>query len=135
MEILEVYEDLCSVYVVMEYLPHGTLLDYLLQDEKPLTKKDQKSIMRSLLSGLLYFHSRSLVHRDITLTNLLLTRDPLTNELGVKICDFTLISKVKSHFVNQRCGTPGYIAPEVFEGKRYEPICDVFSAGVIYYIL
>lgn len=55
------------------------------------------------------------------------------------IADFGLAQSTKEDFMFVRCGTPGYVAPEVVNLKdtkaKYEPICDLFSVGVIFHIL
>ena len=73
------------------------------------------------------------MHRDIKPENLLL-KDEMSFDL--KLADFGLseiIGKKENLFT--RCGTPGYVAPEVLEDKKYDCKCDIFSAGVILYIL
>lgn len=73
------------------------------------------------------------MHRDIKPENLIL-KDEMSFDL--KLADFglsELINKKENLFT--RCGTPGYVAPEVLEDKKYDTKCDIFSAGVILYIL
>lgn len=73
------------------------------------------------------------MHRDIKPENLLL-KDELSFDL--KLADFGLSEIMgKKENLFTRCGTPGYVAPEVLEDKKYNYKCDVFSAGVILYIL
>ena len=93
---------------------------------------------------MLYLHDRNICHRDLKPENILLaTADP---DAELKIADFGL-SKVASSLpedflMTTRCGTPGYIAPEVLaqevtdgELRRYGTSCDMWSVGVIVYIL
>lgn len=73
-----------------------------------------------------------MLHRDIKLDNILLT------SLGdVKICDFGVSKLVaKNEMMFEQCGTPAYIAPEVFENKGYEGYAsDIWSAGVVLYAM
>lgn len=86
-----------------------------------------------MLSCLNYCHSRSIVHRDIKPENILLESNKDFNQ--IKIIDFG-ISVVKEHekMIEESIGTPYYIAPEVWK-KSYDEKCDVWSCGVILYIL
>lgn len=84
------------------------------------------------MEGLKYCHSKNILHRDIKLDNIL-----LTSEGDVKICDFGVSKLVKpGEIMTEQCGTPAYIAPEVFENKGYEGYCsDIWSAGVVLYAM
>ena len=78
-------------------------------------------------------HSKGVLHRDIKLDNIL-----LTSEGDVKICDFGVSKLVqnKNHTQTEQCGTPAYIAPEVFRGKGYKGFqSDIWSAGVVLYAM
>lgn len=71
-----------------------------------------KHLFKQIVEGLRYCHSRSILHRDIKLDNIL-----LTSEGDIKICDFGVSKLVKQgETLKEQCGTPAYIAPEVFEG-------------------
>ncbi len=73
-----------------------------------------------------------MLHRDIKLDNIL-----LTSQGDVKICDFGVSKLVeKNEVMKEQCGTPAYIAPEVFENKGYEGYSsDVWSAGVVLFAM
>ena len=81
----------------------------------------------------MYVNSKRVLHRDIKLDNIL-----LTSEGDVKICDFGVSKLVqsKNQLQHEQCGTPAYIAPEVFKGKGYRGFqSDVWSAGVVLYAM
>ena len=85
------------------------------------------------MEGLKYIHSKNIVHRDIKLDNILID---LSNT--IKICDFGVSREIlPGDIMHEHCGTPAYIAPEIFKNNGYEGFgCDVWSAGVsLYYML
>lgn len=94
--------------------------------------------MKGLLSAIKHMNDHDIMHRDLKPENILFR---VNNDFSsVSIADFglgTIISLEKYLFV--RCGTPGYVAPEVVNIKdlnvTYGPICDVYSLGVIFHIM
>lgn len=92
--------------------------------------------MKSLLNGLLYIHSKGIMHRDLTLENVMLSKINSYNQL--RIIDFGLAAMTnEENALFKICGTPGFIAPEILrrKSKTYSEKCDIFSAGVIFYYL
>ena len=92
--------------------------------------------MFGLLSGMKQMHSQRIMHRDLKPENIMLrsngSMSPVIVDLG--LATFSDIEK----YLFFRCGTPGYVAPEIIElneSKHIEPECDIFSAGVIFHIL
>jgi calcium-dependent protein kinase len=90
--------------------------------------------MRHLLEALEYLHQNGIIHRDLKPENLILASKE--NDYEMKIADFGLASFIqRGEFLYLRCGSPGYVAPELLEDKGYYSKADVFSAGVILYVL
>jgi len=77
------------------------------------------------------------MHRDLKPENIVFTNN--NSSYDIKIIDFGLASLINEEkYLYQRCGTPGFVAPEIIklkDGKRYNEKCDIFSVGVIFYIL
>ena len=130
-QILDSFETDTHIFIVMEYIC-GDLLGFIRKRGK-LSETVSKIIFKQLIEGLRYIHSKKIVHRDIKLDNILID---LTNT--IKICDFGVSRKIsKDEIMHEHCGTPAYIAPEIFENNGYTGFqCDIWSAGVtLYYIL
>ena len=130
-QILDSFETDTHIFIVMEYIC-GDLLGFIRKRGK-LSETVSKIIFKQLIEGLKYIHHRKIVHRDIKLDNILID---LTNT--IKICDFGVSRKISGDEVmHEHCGTPAYIAPEIFENQGYSGfLCDIWSAGVtLYYIL
>ena len=131
-QILDNFETNTHIFIVMEYVC-GDLLGFIRKRSK-LSEAVSKIIFKQLIEGLKYIHKKHFVHRDIKLDNILID---LTNT--IKICDFGVSKHFddKNEIMFDHCGTPAYIAPEIFEHTGYKgPACDIWSAGVtLYYML
>lgn len=132
-KLYEVHESESYIYLVLELLRGGELFERIVK-KGIYTEKDAAVLMKKLLSALDYMHSKGMMHRDIKPENLILK--DMDNNYDVKIADFGLATVVsQNEYLFRRCGTPGYVAPEILADERYDQKVDVFSAGVILYIL
>ncbi len=122
----ESFESVKHILIVMELCSGGDLLNYVRKRRK-LKEDMAKFVFKRLVEGLQHCHSRSVLHRDIKLDNVLLNAD---GEL--KICDFGVSKMVKKgERMFEQCGTPAYIAPEILRDRGYEGFeVDIWSAGV-----
>lgn len=81
-------------------------------------------------------HAQSIMHRDLKPENILLRKQ---GDFDCVIADFGLAQNANEDYMFVRCGTPGYVAPEVVNLKdlkaKYGSICDLFSVGVIFHML
>ena len=97
--------------------------------------------MKCLLEGLEYLASLNIMHRDLKPENMILKYNTDLDENILKIVDLGLSCYCNvDEYIFKRCGTPGYVAPEIIESSskkhiKYTPKVDVFSAGVIFYVL
>jgi calcium-dependent protein kinase len=121
----------------MELCKGGELFDRIIKRNEqgnPFTEKEAATIFKQLMSAVSYCHSNKIVHRDLKPENLLLLDE--NDDTRIKIIDFgtSLIFKKKNSSMFDRVGTAYYISPEVIDGY-YDEKCDVWSAGIILYVL
>jgi len=130
--LLEVFEDKTKVFLVMELVTGGELFDRIVE-KGSYSEKDAADLIKQVLSAVAYMHGEGVVHRDLKPENLLYySPDP---ESKIMISDFGLSKMEESGVMATACGTPGYVAPEVLAQKPYGKAVDVWSIGVISYIL
>jgi serine/threonine protein kinase len=133
-QIYEVFQNQKYFFFVMEYASGGDLLQ-LMKKKSRLSEKTARGIFVQLVRGLQFIHSKKILHRDIKLDNILLTDSE--GDIKAKICDFG-VSRLMNDgdVVNEQCGTPAYIAPEIIRKKGYSGFkADVWSLGVLLYAM
>jgi len=130
----EAFETDERMYLFLELMTGGELFDRIV-DQGHFTEEQAKDVSYKLLSALDFMHKQGVAHRDLKPENMLMTDKSATAE--VKITDFGLSKffDAQTTMMKTPCGTPGYIAPEVLHMKGYDKQCDVWSLGVIVYIL
>ena len=135
LKLCELYEDTLRYYVVSELLTGGELFDYVIKLGH-LSESTAAKIMQQIFSAVTYCHQNGIVHRDLKPENLLLESPPQEGkEIIIKIIDFGTSSLFNpTTHLHKKIGTPYYIAPEVLN-MDYTEKCDVWSCGVILYIL
>mmetsp|Transcript_26982 Transcript_26982/g.20185 ORF Transcript_26982/g.20185 Transcript_26982/m.20185 type:complete len:117 (-) Transcript_26982:994-1344(-) len=106
-----------------------------LKQKKKFALSEVTSIMSQLLLTLDFMANNHIVHRDIKPENILLgSKDP--NTFDIRLGDLGLAAELpQEKYLKQRCGTPGYIAPEMLLAKAYNEKVDIFSAGVVMFNL
>jgi len=133
-ELKEVFDCRDTYYMVMEKMTGGELFDRIVEKEK-YTEGEARDEVKAVTGALLYCHDLGIVHRDLKPENLLYSSKDESESI-LKIADFGLAKLTKSDYAMQTaCGTPGYVAPEILEGKAYASEVDIWSMGVITYIL
>lgn len=130
----ETFEDSRFVYLVLELCTGGELFDRIIADGK-FTERGAAVCIQQMLRAINYMHMNYIMHRDLKPENWLLASDKKTEEMELKLIDFGLSKRFESgEFASTKAGTPYYVAPEVLEG-RYAEQSDVWSIGVIMFIL
>ncbi|CAF3791948.1 unnamed protein product [Rotaria sordida] len=127
-ELLNCFCDDKYVYLILELCSNGDLEHYL-QEKKTLSEHETRNITKQVVDGLVYLHSHGILHRDIKLSNLL-----LTETYDVKIADFGLAKKLpltREQTNETMCGTPNYISPEIASRNPHSFATDVWSLGIL----
>jgi len=132
-QLLEIYDNKSHLHLVMQLVSGGELFDRIVE-KGSYTEKDASHLIRQILDAVSYLHSKGIVHRDLKPENLLYHSSDENSK--IMISDFGL-SKVEmeGQMMKTACGTPGYVAPEVLKLKPYGKEVDIWSIGVIAYIL
>jgi len=122
-----------SVCITMEVADGGELFDRIIERDH-YSERDARIIMKKLLGALEFMHGLGIVHRDLKPENMIF--ESKSENAEVKITDFGLALNVYARdcFASNVVGTSGYYAPEVLS-LSYGPSCDIWSMGVILYIL
>ncbi|KAJ1455125.1 kinase-like domain-containing protein [Pelagophyceae sp. CCMP2097] len=133
---LEDFENGSVLLIVMERAMGGELFEQLVAHGR-LSEAVASHLVGEIASGLEHCHAHGVIHRDLKPENLLLAAaDDLRS--GVKIADFglaSLVSHGETHAAKTFVGTPGYLAPEIRQLRKYDAKVDVWALGVIVYIM
>lgn len=128
------YETENSFYIAME--KYDCTLEAVLRRPGAVPRRAVLSLLQQMLRGAAYLHARGIAHRDLKIENVMVRRAAGGEE--AVLIDLGLAEEfARETYFSERCGTPGYIAPEVFgEVRSAAPEkCDVFALGVIFHIL
>ena len=133
-KLYDIYENENYIYIIMEYCSGGDLLSYFEHYEYELKETKVCEIIHKLSMAIYYLHSYGIVHRDLKPENILMT--DLTPEADIRLLDFGL-SKIVGN--EEKCtepyGTLSFVAPEVLQGKPYDKSVDLWSIGIITFLL
>ncbi len=125
------FKDNKNAYFILDYQPNKTLNELI--EKRQLSEIEIKHYCLELLLAIEYLHERNIIHRDIKLSNVL-----LSERMEVRLCDFGLAIENGIEGQKNKCGTPNYIAPELLDhknGYNYSFEIDIWAFGVIIYTL
>ncbi|XP_028969976.2 MAP kinase-activated protein kinase 2 [Esox lucius] len=137
--ILSLYENLYQgkrcLLIIMECMEGGELFSRIeARGDQAFTEKEASDIMRDIGTAIEYLHHMNIAHRDVKPENLLYTTKE--SNAVLKLTDFGFAKETTLHnSLRTPCYTPYYVAPEVLGPEKYDKSCDMWSLGVIMYIL
>jgi len=133
-KLYESFDDHRNIYLVMELAVGGELFDRIIEAGH-FTEVQAAMLMQQIVRAIYYMHENHVCHRDLKPENFLfMTKDPIEKNL-LKIIDFGLSCKFEvNQILTTKAGTPYYVAPQVLAGK-YDQLSDLWSIGVIMYVL
>lgn len=131
--------------MIFELCSGGNLKDYI-QKQRVVRESKAAAITREILEGIKVLHQKNIMHRDIKPENILFrSKGSSDKEIfqnnQIVIADFGLSTsnKKSTTYLYEKCGTPGYVAPEIFSSEpnaHYDIKCDLFSVGItLFYML
>jgi len=134
-KVYEFYQSEKYVYIINELCTGGELFDKIV-DVKFFSENVASNIMRQLLSAVAYCHENGVIHRDLKPENILIENSEEKDKefFHIKVIDFGTCEILKKKKLTEQIGTSFYIAPEVIKNS-YNEKCDLWSCGVILYIL
>ena len=137
-KLYEYFESPNSLYLIMEECYGGELFDRIMEhiEKKEMyTEKEAAEIIRQVMSAVEYCHNNGIVHRDLKPENLLYLKKGSEENNPLKVIDFGLSQTLDTKkILSSKVGTAYYVSPEILAGK-YTEKCDIWSAGVILYVL
>lgn len=128
-KLFEVYEMDDEICMVMENIEGEKLFTYIIESKR-LKEEETALIMKQLLLALHHLQLKDIIHRDIKPENILFTRDN-EGKIKTKLIDFGLGTFHQKRDIIKKCGTAGYVAPEILNGETYDFRADLYSAGVL----
>ena len=134
LKIFEFYSSKESYSIITEYCSGGELFQEITENG-PFNERYSAYVMYQILSSINYCHNMNIIHRDLKPENILIVDRNKNNFPRIKVCDFGTSKMVEKGAVQKKLvGSSYYIAPEVIK-KNYDEKCDIWSCGVILYIL
>jgi len=133
-KLYETFEDKRNLYLIMEMCSGGELFDRIVEAGH-FTESQAAIVMKQMISAIYYLHTNHICHRDLKPENFLFhTKESIEKNL-LKLIDFGLATPYKpNEAMKTKSGTPYYVAPQVLQG-HYNELCDIWSCGVIMYVL
>uniref|UniRef100_A0A8C1K1M6 non-specific serine/threonine protein kinase n=1 Tax=Cyprinus carpio TaxID=7962 RepID=A0A8C1K1M6_CYPCA len=131
----DVYDDGKFVYLVMELMRGGELLDRILQ-QKCFSEREASAVLCTITKTVEYLHSQGVVHRDLKPSNILYV-DETGDPESIRICDFGFAKQLRAEngLLMTPCYTANFVAPEVLKKQGYDAACDIWSLGILLYTM
>ena len=134
LKIIDFYSTSKKYYIITEYCPEGELFNEIIKVGK-FDEGQAAFIINQILKVITYCHKMNIIHRDIKPENIMITNREKNGCLQVKLIDFgTAKIFEKGQQENKYVGSSYYMAPEILK-RKYDEKCDLWSIGVVLYIL
>uniref|UniRef100_A0A673IDA3 non-specific serine/threonine protein kinase n=1 Tax=Sinocyclocheilus rhinocerous TaxID=307959 RepID=A0A673IDA3_9TELE len=132
---VKVYDDGKFVYLVMELMRGGELLDRILR-QKCFSEREAAAVLCTITKTVEYLHSQGVVHRDLKPSNILYV-DETGDPESIRICDFGFAKQLRAEngLLMTPCYTANFVAPEVLKKQGYDAACDIWSLGILLYTM
>jgi len=130
----DIFENAEFIYIIMEHCEGGDLFSYIEKRGFRMPEAFAANIVNKLATAIYYLHSYGIAHRDLKAENILMTDN--TENADVRLLDFGL-SKIigPNETCNDPFGTLSYVAPEILLEKPYTKAVDIWSIGIITFLL
>ena len=126
-----IYETFSKIYIVMDYIPSGSLEDLIEKNFSSLSLYNKYYIASQLVSSVAFLHQNNIMHRDIKAGNILVDKD-----YHIYLIDFGLSHIIgENEYTRGSFGTLYYAPPEMYKDKPYNKAIDIWSMGVVIYYL
>ncbi|XP_064404660.1 ribosomal protein S6 kinase alpha-3-like isoform X2 [Halichondria panicea] len=134
-ELRDVYDDGFKVYMVMELMKGGELLDRILS-QKHFSEREAANVLFTLTSTVQYLHQQGVVHRDLKPSNILFASASSSQE-SLRIADFGFAKQLRAEngLLMTPCYTANFVAPEVLKKQGYDAAIDIWSLGILLYTM
>ncbi|CAD8060664.1 unnamed protein product [Paramecium sonneborni] len=130
----EFYQEKEYIILIFDFCEGGTLYSYMALKNFNPSFLDIRKVMKKLLVAIKFLHKHNIMHRDIKMDNIMLLENNNPNSL--QIIDFGFSTFIDDQpYIIERCGTPGYIAPELYSEIPYDELIDIYSLAQIFFTL
>ena len=127
----KIYETFSKIYIIMDYIPSGSLEDLIEKNFSSLSLYNKYYIASQLVSSVAFLHQNNIMHRDIKAGNILVDKD-----YHIYLIDFGLSHIIgENEYTRGSFGTLYYAPPEMYKDKPYNKAIDIWSMGVVIYYL
>lgn len=131
----DLFEGPEHVYLVFDFMRGGELLDKIAR-QKFFSEREARAVMARVAGVVRYLHQSGVVHRDLKPANLLYA-DESGDPDALRVCDFGFAKQLRAEngLLMTPCYTANFVAPEVLKRQGYDAACDVWSLGILLYIM
>jgi len=137
-KLYETFRDQAELHIVMEMCHGGELAEHVEDKEDPCSEQEARHIFGQVVKAVRYLHCQGFAHRDIKLDNFTVKESGLgLSECTIKLIDFGFTKPFTPGTKSLRTmiGTPVYMAPEIFSNRAYDERCDLWSCGILLFVL